>query len=48
MILIRAGFGTNQRGPKSGQNKLTDLDALGLWLMRGFVVTRLMIFVLPG
>ena len=28
MIPIHAGFGTNQRGPKSGQGKLADLDAL--------------------
>ncbi len=30
MIPICAGFGTNQRGPKSGQCKLADLDALTL------------------
>jgi hypothetical protein len=28
MIPINTGFGTNQRGPKSGQGKLADLDAL--------------------
>ena len=28
MMPIPTGFGVNQRGPKSGQGKLADLDAL--------------------
>jgi hypothetical protein len=30
MMPISTGFGVNQRGPKSGQGKLADLDALNL------------------
>jgi hypothetical protein len=37
MIPICAGFGTNQRGPKSDQDKLADLDTLDYalaWIKR--------------